>query len=292
MSINDSKTKLKINGLSFKAYLEDSDISYEMKDQQLPFVPTSFVNDTMAIRVMQKAKFSFNVFSETRTECVNNWKNLHTLLVKIRPSYAYVRDQLKASPSNVTGFVNVEFKGLPERNTVTLHLNSFSYAPNKELGYLQVPADLTNNKFYKNPEEKFIPIAYKLSLEGKVLLPFGSTANLLNTRESAAGTINLKDMLGKLCGDEAYQQAVFGIAGTLAGIDPLSMTPDALTTVLAKSKELKDRGIVDQNGKFQETDFGNTGRSLDDRRAEYQRSQAEIQQTAQRGRDAANGVRR
>ena len=33
--------KLKINGLLFKAFLESSDITYETKDQQIPFVPTS-----------------------------------------------------------------------------------------------------------------------------------------------------------------------------------------------------------------------------------------------------------
>lgn len=189
MLFNDEDLRLNITNIasgkkiSFKSYLEDSDITYEIKDQQLPFAPTSFTNDSMAIRVTEKAKFTFNIFSESRDECTQNYRNLNKLLSTIKPSYKYVYDQIAPNTSNVTGFFNIKFKGLPAgRDNVTLHLNSFSYNINKDLGYIHVPtAELEENgskSFYSSQGMKLIPIGYKISLEGKILLNFKQTANV------------------------------------------------------------------------------------------------------------------
>lgn len=168
--------------LSFKAYLEDSDITYEVKDQQLPFVPTSFTNDSMALRVTEKAKFTFNVFSETRQECVENYINLNKLITSIKPSYSYVFDQISPYLSNVVGYFNINFKGFPDgRDNILLHLNSFSYNINKDLGYIHVPVSEINGNipsYYDSTGMKLIPIGYKISLEGKILLEFDKTANV------------------------------------------------------------------------------------------------------------------
>lgn len=203
MEFIDKDLRLDINGLSFKAYLEDSDITYETKDQQLPFTPTSFTNDSMAIRVSEKAKFTFNVYSETRYECVENYKNLQSLLSTIKPSYQYVDEQLVPDARNVTGLVTVKFKGLPvlNRESVTLHLNSFSYTMNKDLGYIHVPksevSDPNNSKFFEQGNMKLIPIGYKISLDGKVLLPFDQTANINPKKKYDSSNVEQIDRVAK-----------------------------------------------------------------------------------------------
>lgn len=169
------------NRLVFKAFLEDSDITYDMKDQTLPFAPTSFNNDSMMLRVLQKVKFTFGVFSEDRDECIRNYKNLLNLITMIKPSYAQVYDQYAPYPSNVTGYFFVKFKGLPlTQDTVAIHITNFAYTFNKDAGYLQVePAEINNNKL--------IPLAYKLTIEGRVLLNFDQTANVTTPSVATVG---------------------------------------------------------------------------------------------------------
>lgn len=168
--------ELSLAGISFKAYLEDSDMFYEMKDQQLPFAPTSFRNDSAMIRVLERAKFTFNVFSESKTECIENYKNLQKLLINIKPSYGKVYDQYVPANTNITGYFNVKFAGIP-RGNIDLHLTSFTYNINKDLGYLEVD----NGELSKGQKgSKLIPISYKISIEGKVLLEFTETTNAAN----------------------------------------------------------------------------------------------------------------
>lgn len=211
MIFNDPDLRLNIQNtqsgppLSFKAYLEDSDISYETKDQQLPFVPLSFTNDSMALRVSEKAKFTFNVFSETRSECIQNYRNLNLLLQSIKPSYSYVFDQVAPYISNVTGFFNLNFKGMPDgRDNINLHLTSFSYAINKDLGYVHVPLSEIDGKegsFYDSAGMKLIPVGYKISIEGKILLEFNKTANVYGNPSADP------DISGEITKEQQQKQA-------------------------------------------------------------------------------------
>ncbi len=170
--------------LDFISYLTDSDISYEMKDQQLPFAPVSFNNDYMATRVLEKAKFTFDVFSRHRFGCIQNYNNLQTLLGIIKPSYKIMNSQYVPSAANVTGFFKLKFIGMPilDRDEITLHLTSFNYTINKDTGYLELSKDDINNPTedggYIANKMKLIPISYKISIEGKVLLPFGDTVRI------------------------------------------------------------------------------------------------------------------
>lgn len=153
--------------LSFKAYLEDSDISYDMKDQALPFAPTSFTNDSMMLRVLQKAKFTFNVIAENPDECVQNYSNLLNLVRAIKPSYATVYDQYVPDPRNVTGYFFLTYYGLPlNRHTVPIHITGFSYAAIKDMGLVEIQNNL-------------IPVGYKVTIDGKILLSFEETVNMI-----------------------------------------------------------------------------------------------------------------
>lgn len=187
MRFSDNDIRLLINGLKFKAYLEDSDINHVTKDQALPLAPISFNNDSMATRVNQTAKFTFNVFSETREECVNNFNNLLSIIESIKPLYTIMDDQYVPNSANITGFVTLSFAGMPykNRNAISLHLTSFNYSINKEIGYIQIgKSELAGGqpKFYEKSNMKLVPLAYKLSLEGKVLLSFDETVRRSGSR--------------------------------------------------------------------------------------------------------------
>lgn len=256
-----------INNLKFKAYLEDSDITYEMKDQQLPFTPTSFNNDSMMLRVMQKAKFSFNVFSENREECKRNYDNLHSLLQIIRPSYSYANDQLAPFFSNVTGYVSLTFKGMPERDTIPLHLTSFSYSINKELGFVEIPRSEyimlgEGSSFSKLKEpgfkSKLLPIAYKITLDGKILLNFEDTVKLANKKTEDRGRIDIQALKDAAGTDKTYQAQLEALLYKITNkrLAQFQNPQEALNLV----KTLKDTYSVDSNGNFiQNKDLTNFG---------------------------------
>lgn len=254
MRFTDDNIKLKINGLSFKAYLEDSDVNHVTKDQQLPFSPVSFVNDSMATRLNETVKFSFNVFSETREECVENYKNLLRLIQSIKPIYYVLNDQYVPSNSNVTGLVTLSFSGMPSRNTVKLHLNNFNYSLNKDIGYIE----LTNEEI-RNPKSenlsffsksmKLVPLAYKINLEGKVLLPFRETIIQIGERQKASG-VEYSRMLIEGAGstDPDYIKRITQLYKSISGQDLSTVNPKDMPKVLAAVKKLKDDGLAEENG--------------------------------------------
>lgn len=243
MEFNDKNLRLIINNLQFKAYLEDSDVSYETKDQQLPFTPTSFTNDSMAIRVSEKAKFTFNVFSETRDECIQNYRNLQYLLKIIKPSYRYVNDQIVPESSNVTGFVTLQFNGMPkiDKDKVDLHLTSFSYTINKDLGYIHIPVkDLIKGESttYADKDMKLIPIAYKISLEGKILLQFEETANFLNSKTVDNSNVEAQNSMEKQSNIKKLQESFSALERLLIITGVLSQDRTTLNTNNDSGKEI------------------------------------------------------
>jgi len=259
MRFIDNNIKLIINNLPFKAYLEDSDVSYETRDVSLPFAPTSFVNDKMATRLMQKAKFTFNVFSETRLECISNYNNLLRLIYSIKPFFEYIDDQLAPLGSNITGLVSIRFAGMPMvGDSVNLHLNSFSYTINKEIGYIQVPNKeirdpRANASFYDSSGMKLIPLAYKISLEGKILLPFDGTVRQIggpakNVQEDY-DTI-MKDIFGEKANDREYTGHVLNAFTALTGRLPSEFSREKRTKALKDIAALKNNGAIDANGNF------------------------------------------
>lgn len=160
---------------SFPAFLEDSDITYDIKEQSLPFAPVSFTNDSMALRVLEKAKFTFNVFSHNEEECKANWSKFYDLRQIIKPRYTMLNEQLVPNIENITGFIKIKFSGMPhDRDIIDIHLTNFSYIINKELGYLEV-------------DNKLIPIGFKISIEGKVLLKLEETISYKTVSIDSSG---------------------------------------------------------------------------------------------------------
>jgi len=262
MRFKDENIRLRINGLSFKAFLEDSDINHVTKEQPLPFSPLSFVNDAMATRLNETAKFTFNVFSETREECITNYRSLLALIQSIKPIYYILDDQYVPSNSNVTGLVNLSFLGMPSRNSVDLHLTSFNYSINKEIGYIEIPLSEISNtnksSFYDVSGMKLVPLAYKISLDGKVLLPFNSTIRKIGERKKASSAnINEALIKGALSTDKDYIDKLKGLYEKITNQNIVRLSDQEVVSALAKVKQLADEQIISADGKFNTDKFGN-----------------------------------
>ncbi len=282
MRFTDENIRLHINNLSFKAYLENSDISYETREQQLPFAPVSFTNDTAAIRLLQKAKFTFNVLSEYRSECVENYNNLLALIQSIKPSYTIIDEQYVPDKNNINGYVNLKFDGLPlQQKSVKLHVTQFSYEINKEMGYLQIPEkELKHNKNPKkfvDGEPKLIPIAYKIDIEGKILQTFGETAKVTGNFYTTPN-ITFRDVIESISdirgSREDYIQDLYKIIKNITGKNPEQFAPAILKYCLSYAKLMKDWYVVDINtGQFAEKSYdpGRDKLSEEDRLFYYNR---------------------
>ena len=260
MRFKDENIRLRINGLSFKAFLDDSDINHVTKDQPLPFSPLSFVNDSIATRLNETAKFTFNVFSETRQECVNNFKSLLALIQSIKPIYRILDDQYVPSNSNVTGLVNLSFLGMPSRSNIDLHLTSFNYSINKELGYIEIPfseiSNPDNPSFYDKAGMKLVPLAYKISLDGKVLLPFDSTIRKIGSRIPASSAdLNKALVRGAMSTDKDYIDRLKKLYTTITNKDISVLSETEVVSALAKVKKLADEQHILEDGNFNETRY-------------------------------------
>lgn len=188
MNISDPKLKLNIISLapgsteptsSFKAYLEEHQVSYQIVDQQLQYAPLSFINDKVHMRTNQSISMRFNVFSEDLDEAQRNYSLLHKLVQHIKPVYTYERGQYIADVRNNTGIIAVRFAGLPKIHSTTddlkIHLTSFAFSVNKEMGYIQTDYSGSNNE---SVSDKLVPIAYTLDIAGRILLEFNETARV------------------------------------------------------------------------------------------------------------------
>lgn len=267
MRFIDDNIKLIINNLHFKAYLEESETMFETKDQTLPFAPLSFTNDSIATRLTEKARFKFNVFSESRGECIQNFNNLLALIKSVKPSYQIVEDQYVPFTSNVTGFVDLFFSGMPLRDNVKLHLNNFSYNINKDLGYIQVPraeiANFENASFYEPGQMKLIPLAYSINMEGKVLIPFEQTATVYGQRIKGSST-QMRQILGKVGGDKAYQDAIFSLVKVMTGHSIYEYSSTDAEKVLMLVKAAKDNYLIDVNTGAYLSGRNNDGSKVED----------------------------
>jgi len=178
MRFVDRDIRLQINDLHFKAYLENSDHLFEPVEQKPEFVPTSWNNDAIAIRMIERVAFKFNVFSENRRECIINYRNLIDLIGTLKPAFSQEGDLFLPDKSNLTGYIKVAFKGMPNRNFANIHLTGFSYDINKDIGFLEVPKreiNSTKKTSYYDNNMKLIPIAYSINIEGKIIQPLTDT---------------------------------------------------------------------------------------------------------------------
>jgi hypothetical protein len=164
----------------FKAYLDESEVSYQIMEQNLAYTPLSFVNDKVHTRTTQKVKLKFNIYSEDFTEAQENYNQLHKLIESIKPKFSLVREQYLPDVRNNTGLLSVKFKGLPKiskkyGDDLVIHLSQFTYDINKELGYIERPF---SGAGYTGGDNRLIPIAYVLNIAGQILLPFKETVRV------------------------------------------------------------------------------------------------------------------
>lgn len=192
----------------FKSYLEKSDVATEIISQQLPFTPISFRNDSIHLRNLYRVSFIFNVFSEDLNEAIKNYDQLHNLLNTTKPNYSVYNSQYIPDNKNLTGILSIKFKGLPkisnytnkeDKDELKIHLTNFSYTPNTDMGYIEIPYDGNEQEraLLNVPGKmRLVPIAYKLTIEGKVLLDFLDTVRGLGERKASVRNVNLNDIYG------------------------------------------------------------------------------------------------
>ena len=163
----------------FKAYLDESEVSYQIIEQNLAYTPLSFVNDKVHTRTTQKVKLKFNVYSEDLTEAQENYDKLEKLTESIKPKFSLVREQYLPDVRNNTGLLSVKFKGLPKiskkyDDDLVIHVSQFTYDINKELGYVERPM----SGLGYTDSLRLIPVAYSLMISGQILLPFEETIRM------------------------------------------------------------------------------------------------------------------
>ncbi len=189
--------------LSFKAYLEKSDVQVKFIDETLKYTPLGYTNNTMITKVSYIVDFSFNVLAENEEEVVQNYIYLHKLFNMIKPTYNVKNGQYIADPKNIFGNVRLAFSGLPKltksANSVDLYVTNFGYQINKDMGFIDAhyPYDYLGEELKEETEGtttqgsddrrridydptgftsvrrlnyRLLPIGYKLDISGRVQL--------------------------------------------------------------------------------------------------------------------------
>lgn len=153
---------LKIENIEFtNYYLINSDILYELQQEKIPFTAISMNNDKVPVRLLERLKLEFVIMAENQEQVKDNYNKLKSLLSIIKPKYTNVAEQYFPDKKNFSGLFEITFAGLP-RKKFKLHLTSFSYQFDKELGFVKLSI---------GKKKKFLPISYTINLEGNLILP-------------------------------------------------------------------------------------------------------------------------
>lgn len=226
MRFSDQSIRLSIQEIvsnrtnSFKAYLEDIDITFALETQKLENVSIRSQANEQFIKAVKKLKLTFNVFSEDRTEAMLNFKKLESLINITRPVLEnrekvsdanIINDSSQISSINATGNAIIKFDGFPalayglSSDEYRILVTSFSYGINKDMGYIQVPykiSELGENADKKYNDDvlvipgamKLIPIGFKVSIEGTIIIPPEKAYQIVTseTNFSKAALANIK----------------------------------------------------------------------------------------------------
>jgi hypothetical protein len=243
----------------FKAYLDESEVSYQIIEQSLAYTPLSFVNDKVHTRTTQKVKLKFNVYSEDLTEAQENYRQLHKLIESTKPKFSFIREQYLPDIKNNKGLISVKFKGLPKVSSeygddLVIHLSQFSYDINKELGYIERPM---SGSGYTGEDNRLIPVAYVLNIAGQILLPFKETIRLdkkeevVNVTAQAMAIAKTKDGKPFTEAPPAYANKLFDIYKNLTGNDFSTIpTAELQAQKVQLLHELISDNRTDLNGNF------------------------------------------
>lgn len=194
MLLTDKNLRIKIKSLlsqetlSFKAYVEKSEITYEMQEQSIEFAPLNFDNEFIATRVMQNLNLVFSVVAEHHEELYYNYRKLHRLIEFLKPRYIDFNGQYLPDQANTFGLIEIDFGLLPIIKTnangkkIKLHTKNFSYNIIEDLGVFNGnfsnkkksdPEGLANFVNFKSVNSKnsaIVPLGYKITLGGRILL--------------------------------------------------------------------------------------------------------------------------
>lgn len=173
----EQKIILKINDKEFKfdVFLEESQNIFDLKFLENKYVSTDINNDKIYTKMLQKVRFSFLVIPNNKSQCVENFKNIKDILKEIKPKYSVRESQYVSNIKNLTGFITIKFLGLPiTSREATINLTAFQYQMDKDSGFLEINKNLniTGSTTKDQDDNLFIPIIFKIYIEGNVLLSF------------------------------------------------------------------------------------------------------------------------
>lgn len=158
MNFDNDIYKININGIKFKAYLEDASETFDLKEANLSYLSLQEKNNFISTRVVQKIKLSFNVFSENAEECIKNYKNYEALAESLKPTYKNLAGTYLPYYTNLYGTAQIKFAGLiSTKDLVRVDVSSFTYDINKDMGYHEIK---------KGKIITVLPVAFRIGLEG------------------------------------------------------------------------------------------------------------------------------
>jgi hypothetical protein len=282
MDFQNNNLRLIIKGdpadepLSFKAYLEKSDVQVKFVDETLKYTPLGYTNNTLLTKIVYNIDFSFNVFSEDFDEAVQNYVYLHKLINMIKPKYTIKNNQYIPDPKNIFGLLQIYFKGLPvlsKFDYLPVYVTNFNYQINKDMGFIEgnFPYDLKGDErldyeqldreaktaasirkvnfegiaLFKN--YRLLPLAYKLDIAGRVQLSLNESIwNKSNVKENSALEIISEKIGDDINASKDYRNILIKLSGDQDILEKLSA--EELSNAIEKIKFFKEKGFLDDNG--------------------------------------------
>jgi len=158
--------------IDFKAFLEDVQHNITYEDKPLPYATGYGTNIAVLARAFQNIKINLNVYAEDREECYYNFQKLKWLIKAVQPRKSTVGLTYQVDPTNTTGLIEIKFAGLqPLKEYQKVHIISFGYEINKDLGYILMDENADNVVKYKKADIQMYPIGFKISMEARIINP-------------------------------------------------------------------------------------------------------------------------
>lgn len=170
----------------FKSFLEDASEQFIIAESPLQAAPLASISESIVTKLGRKVRLVFNVMSEDRREAFINYQKLFDLIEMLKPMYFLIGRELVPANKNIFGLVHLQFSGLPIlQNWQLITPTNFSYEINKDLGYIHMPFDETydETRYTSDKNMQLVPIAFRLTFEGKVNLNMYDTASIMTQQK-------------------------------------------------------------------------------------------------------------
>jgi hypothetical protein len=272
----NSQGKLEPIDYDFKAFLEESKTQIKTLDTNIQYAPLNFTNNTQFLKTQYSVDLSFNVFSEDRQEAIENYDKLHKLLNVVKPNYRFVNNQYLPIAGNIFGLVSIKFSGLPrlskQKDELDIYITNFAYTINKDMGFLELPYSPFNSKdpdrtqLFVSGKNMLMPIAYRLDISGRVLLPLEES---IRTQDKTNGVVananknkkSFTDILNKFGTDTAYQEKLVTIVKNMIGDKFADLSIPKLEKIFSKAAVGTNEYIINEKGNPSE--FNESGNEYD-----------------------------